>query len=67
MLGYWFLLQLVSAVPTIGKTTGGVAFWAHVGGFVTGILLVNFFCSGERLGICRERKGQIAKLFSKDD
>lgn len=67
MLGYWFLLQLVSAVPTIGKTTGGVAFWAHIGGFVTGILLVNFFCSGKRLRKCKERKGQVVKLFTRED
>lgn len=66
MLGYWFVLQLVSAVPTIGKTTGGVAFWAHVGGFVTGILLVNLFCSSDRLRICKERKGQVMKLFSRE-
>ncbi|HYM02380.1 MAG TPA: rhomboid family intramembrane serine protease [Stellaceae bacterium] len=39
MLGLWFLLQLVSA---LSAATGepGVAFWAHVGGFVTGLLLV---------------------------
>lgn len=40
MLGYWFLLQLVSgaaSIPLMG-TTGGVAFFAHVGGFVTGTL-----------------------------
>lgn len=67
MLGYWFLLQLLSAVPTIGKTTGGVAFWAHVGGFVTGILLVNFFCSSDRLRICKERKGQVLKIFSREN
>ena len=42
VLGIWFLLQLVSgfATPTDG---GGVAFWAHVGGFAAGFVLVNFF------------------------
>jgi membrane associated rhomboid family serine protease len=63
MLGYWFLLQLISALPTIGRTTGGVAFWAHIGGFVTGIILVNVFCAGDRLKLCREKRGQIRKLF----
>lgn len=40
MLGYWFLLQIISgavSLPTSGDT-GGVAFWAHVGGFVTGMI-----------------------------
>jgi membrane associated rhomboid family serine protease len=39
MLGYWFLVQLLSGwlAPSDG---GGVAFWAHVGGFVAGALLV---------------------------
>lgn len=66
MLGYWFLLQLVGAIPTAGSTTGGVAFWAHVGGFLTGILLVNFFCSGERLRTCKERKGKVMKLITRN-
>ena len=39
MLGYWFLIQLLlGAVAPSGG--GGVAFWAHVGGFVAGALLV---------------------------
>ncbi len=65
MLGYWFVLQLISAIPTIGKTTGGVAFWAHIGGFVTGIVLVKMFCQNQRLDICRHKKGQIVKLFER--
>jgi membrane associated rhomboid family serine protease len=43
MLGYWFFLQLVGALPTIGGQQGGVAFFAHVGGFVAGIGLVFVF------------------------
>jgi membrane associated rhomboid family serine protease len=39
MLGYWFLLQLVSGAATTGAQ-GGVAFWAHAGGFVAGAILV---------------------------
>ncbi|HET7620218.1 MAG TPA: rhomboid family intramembrane serine protease [Gemmatimonadaceae bacterium] len=37
-LGIWFLMQLFSGVGSIGAAadTGGVAFWAHVGGFVAG-------------------------------
>jgi membrane associated rhomboid family serine protease len=39
MLGYWFALQLLSAGFT-GPGGGGVAFWAHIGGFVAGLLLI---------------------------
>jgi membrane associated rhomboid family serine protease len=39
MLGYWFLLQLLGGIPSAGSGEGGVAFWAHVGGFVAGIVL----------------------------
>ena len=40
MLGYWFLLQLLGGAGSLGREGGGVAFWAHVGGFVAGALLV---------------------------
>ncbi len=43
MLGYWFLLQLLSGWGTLGLQGGGVAFWAHVGGFVAGAILVMLF------------------------
>ncbi len=43
MLGFWFLLQLLSGLPSLGAQTGGVAFWAHVGGFLGGALLVLVF------------------------
>jgi membrane associated rhomboid family serine protease len=39
MLGYWFVLQLVSGWASHGTQQGGVAFWAHVGGFVAGAVL----------------------------
>lgn len=44
-LGYWFLLNFFSGVMALTATsdTGGVAFWAHVGGFLTGILLLPWF------------------------
>jgi len=43
MLGYWFGVQIFSGVATFGSTEGGVAFWAHIGGFVAGALLVMLF------------------------
>jgi membrane associated rhomboid family serine protease len=42
-LGYWFLLQFLSAKYSSSAAAGGVAFWAHVGGFVAGLVLVLFF------------------------
>jgi membrane associated rhomboid family serine protease len=41
MLGYWFLLQLLGGSVASGE--GGVAFWAHVGGFIAGAALVALF------------------------
>jgi membrane associated rhomboid family serine protease len=38
MLGYWFVIQLVSG--SMGGGEGGVAFWAHVGGFAAGAAMV---------------------------
>jgi membrane associated rhomboid family serine protease len=43
MLGYWFLIQFVSGLVSVGGEGGGVAFWAHVGGFVAGLVLVKLF------------------------
>jgi membrane associated rhomboid family serine protease len=44
MLGYWFLLQFISGLVDIGSGTGGgVAFWAHIGGFIAGVVLIKFF------------------------
>jgi membrane associated rhomboid family serine protease len=40
MLGYWFFIQLASGIPTLQDAGGGVAFWAHAGGFIAGVLLV---------------------------
>src|SRR5215472_9387207 len=47
MLGYWGVSQFLSgaatAIAETSQTTGGIAFWAHVGGFVVGILLIKLF------------------------
>jgi rhomboid family protein len=43
LLGYWFLIQFVTGYQMLAiqtATGGGVAWWAHVGGFLTGVLLV---------------------------
>jgi membrane associated rhomboid family serine protease len=43
MLVYWAVLQLVGGIGRIGAEGGGVAFWAHIGGFVAGVVLVKLF------------------------
>jgi membrane associated rhomboid family serine protease len=43
MLGYWFVIQLVAGIPSLSSAGGGVAFWAHIGGFLCGFLLVPLF------------------------
>lgn len=50
MIGLWFVTQLLSGVAGLGQTeqTAGVAFWAHIGGFVVGLPLVLLFRQPER-------------------
>jgi membrane associated rhomboid family serine protease len=47
VLGVWFVWQVMSGLPQLtqlrSEVSGGVAVWAHVGGFVTGMLLVHLF------------------------
>jgi len=39
-LGVWFALQFLSGISSIGtRMNGGVAVWAHVGGFLLGVLI----------------------------
>jgi len=51
-LGYWFIVQfLMGTATSIAETsqnTGGVAVWAHVGGFVTGIVLIKILPERKR-------------------
>lgn len=50
LLGLWFLVQLLSGVGSLGAEAdiGGVAFWAHAGGFIAGAALVTVFKRPER-------------------
>ena len=41
-LGFWFILQVFSGIASIGVDVS-VAWWAHIGGFVAGIVFVNLF------------------------
>ena len=45
MLVYWIALQLLGALPQVAgvQSNGGVAFWAHIGGFATGAVTIRLF------------------------
>lgn len=50
-VGLWFVFQLISAFGVIGQgaqSGGGVAFMAHIGGFIAGVVLVKLFAAGRR-------------------
>lgn len=46
VLGLWFGYQLLLGVANMGGEGGGVAFWAHIGGFAAGVVLVKLFAIG---------------------
>jgi membrane associated rhomboid family serine protease len=53
-LGVWFLMQLLSGVGSIASTTvdqGGIAFWAHIAGFASGVVGVGIFRRRARRGL----------------
>jgi len=50
VLGFWIVIQLISQAGSIAQTSegGGVAYMAHIGGFVAGLVLVKLFAAGRR-------------------
>ena len=54
MLGYWFAIQVIGGLPALASDGGGVAFWAHVGGFLAGIALVPVFAKRDRVAAHRQ-------------
>ena len=50
LIGFWFAMQLISGVGSITSAaqSGGVAYFAHIGGFIAGVLLVRIFGAGQR-------------------
>ena len=55
MLIYWAFLQVAGGVTSVvGEQAGGVAFWAHLGGFIAGVVLVKVF----------ERRDRVAQHMS---
>ena len=50
MLIYWMVIQIFGGLAsTVGEEGGGVAFWAHVGGFVAGLVLVKVFAKSSHV------------------
>ncbi len=48
VIGGWILLQLFSEVGSISSSAGGVAYMAHIGGFIAGLILTFFFRGRQR-------------------
>ena len=42
VLGFWFILQFINSFLTVSSSGGGVAYDAHIGGFITGVVLILF-------------------------
>ncbi len=55
LLVLWFVLQSVSGIQSLGTGEAGVAFFAHLGGFVAGMVLV-FLFAGRRPGVRARRR-----------
>jgi membrane associated rhomboid family serine protease len=53
VLGLWIVIQLISGIGSIANTTesGGVAYMAHIGGFVAGLLLVKPMTVGRLVSV----------------
>jgi len=49
MLGYWIVIQVIGGISSLSSTGSGVAFWAHIGGFMGGAILVFLFKDDELL------------------
>lgn len=48
-IGIWFAFQMINGIGILGSSQGGgVAYGAHVGGFIAGLFLVKFFAIGKR-------------------
>ncbi len=62
-LGYWFLIQVLSSTMASPAAGGGVAFWAHIGGFLAGLVLTWVFVNRDLVEAKRShvklRKDQI--------
>src|SRR5690606_9321963 len=65
VLGQWFVLQFLYGA-TLPTTGGGVAFWAHVGGFVTGVALIKLFEKPKLVG-AKKRHVKLPRRVIEDE
>jgi membrane associated rhomboid family serine protease len=66
MLLYWMGLQVVSGlIGLLGEESGGVAFWAHVGGFVAGVVLIKLFARREDVQAHRSQHWQPRRVAAR--
>jgi membrane associated rhomboid family serine protease len=49
LLGIWFLFQFISGTLSFGSGSGGVAWWAHIAGFVFGFVAMGLFARKQRI------------------
>lgn len=57
VLGFWFILQSFSGLASLGfSEAGGVAYFAHIGGFLAGLVLIFLFRKRQRPGPPRRRR-----------
>ena len=63
MLGYWLLIQFVSGLAAFGGDVGGVAFWAHIGGFIAGMVLIKLFARSDYIAARRAHHWRPRRLM----
>jgi membrane associated rhomboid family serine protease len=57
MLLYWIAIQFFGGViGVLGEERGGVAFWAHIGGFVAGVVLIKLFARPDAVAAHRSHR-----------
>jgi membrane associated rhomboid family serine protease len=56
MLLYWMAIQVLGGLSRLGGEGGGVAFWAHVGGFLAGVLLIKLVARTDYVAAHRVRQ-----------
>ena len=62
-LGIWFVLQFLSAAGTPAQS-GGIAWWAHIGGFVFGMVFLKLLLRTPEIGISRQIREKTSKKKS---
>ena len=59
-LGIWFFMQFINAAGSSAQA-GGVAWWAHIGGFIAGIVFLKLITMVPELGVTRKLRSKTSK------